>query len=180
MAVDEVNAAGGVDGWRIHLTVYDDGDQPARARDLARQIASTPAVAVLGQVASSAAVAAGEVYKAEQIPAITGAASESAVTKGNDWFFRMLRDADGQGRFLADYARYRFGARQIAVLREKGTAGEEFAVAFRDRAKAQGIKIAADLGFLPAQAGDPVCMADIARKLARLPKGTIIVFGTQY
>jgi ABC-type branched-subunit amino acid transport system substrate-binding protein len=180
MAVDEVNSAGGVNGRRIHLTVYDDGDQPARARELARQIAGTPALAVLGQVASSAGVAAGAVYKTEQIPAITGAASSAAVTQGNDWFFRMLRDAEGQGGFLADYARYRFDARQIAVLREKGTAGEEFAAAFRDRAKTDGIRIAADLGFLPAQVDDPVCMADIAKKLARLPKGTIVVLGTQY
>jgi hypothetical protein len=124
MAVDEVNSAGGVNGRRIHLTVYDDGDQPARARELARQIAGTPALAVLGQVASSAGVAAGAVYKTEQIPAITGAASSAAVTQGNDWFFRMLRDAEGQGGFLADYARYRFDARQIAVLREKGTAAK--------------------------------------------------------
>jgi len=180
MAVVEVNSTGGVNGRRIHLTVYDDGDEPARARELARQIASTSAVAVLGQVASSAAIAAGEVYKTERIPAITGAASAAGVTKGNDWFFRMLRDVEGQGRFLADYARYRLGARQIAVLREKGTAGERFATALRDRAKTQGIRIAADLEFLPKQAGDPSCTAEIARKLARLPKGTIIVFGTQY
>lgn len=69
------------------------------------KIASTPAVAVLGQVASAAAIAAGEIYKEQGIPAITGAASESRVTKGNDWFFRLLRDAAGQGRFMADYAR---------------------------------------------------------------------------
>ncbi len=181
MAVDEVNATGGVNGKHIKLTVYDDGDNPARARQVAEQIAtSTKAVAVLGQVASAAAVAAGEVYKADQIPAITGAASEARVTKGNEWFFRLLRDAEGQGRFMADYARFRFGAREIAVLREKGTAGEEFGAAFRDRAKSQGAKIGADLEFLPAQANDPACLDDIARKLARLPKSTIIVFGTQY
>ncbi len=181
MAVDEVNAAGGVNGKHINVTVYDDGDEPARARQVAQQIATTtPAVAVLGQVASSAAVAAGEVYKADQIPAITGAASEARVTKGNPWFFRMLRDAEGQGRFMADYARYRFGNREIAVLREKGTAGEEFAAAFRDRAKSQRVKIGADLEFLPAQAKEQACLDDIARKLAKLPKTTIIVFGTQY
>ena len=40
MAVDEVNSDGGVNGRHIHLTVYDDGDQPARGRELARQIAA--------------------------------------------------------------------------------------------------------------------------------------------
>jgi ABC-type branched-subunit amino acid transport system substrate-binding protein len=180
MAVDEENADGGVNGHRIELKVYDDGDQPARARQLAEQVAGTPAVAVLGQVASSAAAAAGEVYNDRQIPAITGAASEARVTENNDWFFRLFRDAGGQGRFLADYTRYRFSAREIAVIREKGTAGEEFASALRDRAKTDGIRIAADLEFTPAQAGDPAVLAEIAKTLAKLPKGTILVLGTQY
>src|SRR5271165_767059 len=180
MAVEETNAAGGVNGHSIGLTVYDDGDQPARARDLAGQIATTPALAVLGQVASSAAAAAGAVYKEKGIPAITGAASEVRVTAGNDWFFRLFRDAAGQGRFLADYARYRFGTREIAVIREKGTAGEEFAAALRDRAKSEGIRIAADLELTPADAKHPEALAAIAQKLTKLPKADVVVLGTQY
>jgi hypothetical protein len=34
---------------------------------------------------------------------------------------------------LADYALYRFGDKSIVVVREKGTSGEEFAAALRDR-----------------------------------------------
>jgi branched-chain amino acid transport system substrate-binding protein len=180
MAVDEANAAGGVRGHRIELAVYDDGDQAARARETATKIAATPALAVLGQVASSAAVAAGEIYKRQGIPAITGAASESRVTANNEWYFRLFRDAAGQGGFLADYARYRFGTREIAVIREKGTAGEEFASAFRDRAKSDGIRIAADLEFAPAEAKDHAVLEGMAAKLAKLPKRDIIVLGTQY
>jgi ABC-type branched-subunit amino acid transport system substrate-binding protein len=180
MAADEINAAGGINGRLIQVKTYDDGDQPARARELARQIANSPALAVLGQVASSAGVAAGEVYKEQNIPAITGAASEHRVTAGNDWFFRLFRDARGQGQFLADYARYRFGAREIAVIREKGTAGEEFATALRDRAKTQGIRVAADLEFEPALAKDAKAMDQLAAKLTKLPKSDIVVLGSQY
>jgi ABC-type branched-subunit amino acid transport system substrate-binding protein len=177
MAVDEVNAAGGIAGHKVAVDVYDDGDDPARAHDLAVKIAATPALAVLGQVASSAAFAAGQVYKEQQIPAITGAASEGRVTKGNDWFFRLFRDANGQGEFLADYAHYRFGAHSILVIREKGTAGDEFASALRDRAKKQGIRIIADVEFLPA---DVAALAATADKLAKLPKADIVVLGTQF
>src|SRR5271166_1157283 len=68
MAVDEANAAGGVNGHPIELTVHDDADQPSNARQVAQKVAATPALAVLGQVASSAAAAAGEVYKEQAIP----------------------------------------------------------------------------------------------------------------
>jgi branched-chain amino acid transport system substrate-binding protein len=181
MAVDEANAAGGVNGHRIQLDVYDDGDQPARARELAMKVASTtPALAVLGQVASSAGIAAGQVYKEQGIPAITGAASETAVTRNNDWFFRLFRDAAGQGRFLANYARYRLDAREMVVILETGTAGEEFGSALHDQAKSLGIRIAKQLEFLPAQAKDSAVLAGMAQKLARIPKGEIIVLGTQF
>jgi ABC-type branched-subunit amino acid transport system substrate-binding protein len=180
MATEEANAAGGIKGHRIELVVYDDGDEPARARELASKIASGPAVAVLGQVASSAGMAAGAVYREQHIPAITGAASQSTVTQGNDWFFRVLPDSAGQGRFLADYARYQFGARAIAIVRETGTAGEEFASALRDRAKTKGIRISLDIEFPPSDARDTARMADLASKLAKLPKGEIIALGTQY
>jgi ABC-type branched-subunit amino acid transport system substrate-binding protein len=92
----------------------------------------------------------------------------------------MFPDAAGQGVLLADYAHYRYGALEIAVIREKGTAGEEFASAFRDRARSQGVRIAADLEFLPAEATSLEALNAIAQKLASLPKGAIVVLGVQY
>jgi ABC-type branched-subunit amino acid transport system substrate-binding protein len=181
MAVDEANAAGGVNGHLIQLDVYDDGDQAGRARETAEKIAGgTQAVAVLGQVASQAAIAAGEVYKARRIPAITGAASQSLVTRDNGWFFRLLPDAVGQGRFLADYARYRFGTHNVIIIREEGTAGEEFASAVRDRAKSRGIRIAADLEFPAEQANNAEALGELAKKMAKLPKDATVVLGAQF
>ena len=180
MAVEEINAAGGVGGKHFELQTYDDVNQASRASQLAEQIAKSPALAVLAQVSSSAAVAAGAVYKERKIPAITGAASESRVTDHNEWFFRLFRDAKGQGSFLADYARFQLGAKEIAVIRETGTAGDEFGAAFRDRAKSQKIRIVADLSFTKDQANDPATYAAFLKKLGKLRKGEIVVLGAQY
>jgi branched-chain amino acid transport system substrate-binding protein len=180
LAAAEANSGGGFNGRPIQVDIYDDRDEPDRAHELALQIAKSGAVAVLGQVASSAAASAGEVYKAEEIPALTGAASESRVTKGNDWYFRLLRDAAGQGQYLADYARYQYSARELIVLRETGTAGDEFAGAVRDRAKQQKSRILADLDFTPAAVKDPARLAEIVQKVSQLPRGKVIVLGTQY
>lgn len=79
MAVDEPNSAGGIRGHQVRVHVYDDQDDPGRASELATRIATgTGALAVLGQVASSAGYAAGQVYKAQGTPAITGAALRCA------------------------------------------------------------------------------------------------------
>jgi ABC-type branched-subunit amino acid transport system substrate-binding protein len=181
LAIDEANSAGGIGGRKIELTVYDDGDQPAQARELAMKAASTPALGVLGQVASSAAAAAGEVYKSQGIAAITGAASEMRVTKDNDWYFRLFRDAAGQGHFMADYARDQFPSHEVLVIRELGTAGNEFATAFREEARRERLRITADLEFQPEQAQDPVAMEALAQKAAKVwRKGQVIVLGAQY
>ena len=180
MAVEEANASGASRGHRIQLSVYDDGDRPGRAAELAQQAATTPALAVVGGVASAAAFAAGQVYRQQGVPAITGAASEVRVTEGNDWYFRLFRDASGQGRFLADYARYRFGVHRIAVIRETGTAGEEFASALRDRARIESIGIELDVAYSPVQLRDPSILMQLAQQMASIPKPDIVVLGTQY
>lgn len=180
MAVDDVQGLGGRKRPTIRLSVYDDGDQPARAGQLARQVAATQALAVVGGVASSAAFAAGQVYRQLEIPAITGAASEARVTDDNDWYFRLFRDASGQGRFLGEYARYQLGARELAVLRETGTAGEEFASALRDRAQMEGIRVTLDAAYTPEQLREPSTLRQLAQRLAKIPKPDIVVLGTQY
>ena len=180
MAAAEANAAGGVNGRRVQIDFYDDRDESDRAREMASKIAATPAVAVLGQVASSAAVAAGEVYKEERIPAITGAASEARITADNEWFFRLLSSAAGQGEFLADYAHYQLGARDLIVLRETGTAGAEFAAAFRDRAKSEHLRLVKDIEFTPAQARDAAALETLIPKVRSSSEKRFIVFGTQF
>ncbi len=181
MAADEANAAGGIKGRYIEVNVYDDMDKPALARELAGKIADGPAVAVVGHVGSSTAIAAGQLYKSKEIPAITGAASAPRVTENNEWFFRLLPDSSGQGRFLSDYAQYEFEAPALLVVREAGTSGDEFAKALEERAVSHKVKIAADLEFQPADAKDAAAMADLAGRAAKAyKKDTVIVFGVQY
>jgi ABC-type branched-subunit amino acid transport system substrate-binding protein len=111
---------------------------------------------------------------------LTGAASETRITRDNPWFFRLLRDAAGQGRYLADYARYQLGVRHIAVFYETGAAGEEFANAFREQAKVNGMPTVAEVRLLPADTKNAASMEEAAKHFGRLPKGTLIVLGSQF
>ena len=63
LAIDEVNAKGGVNGRPIELVLFDDASNPAVARANAQAIADSPSVAVLGHYLSSASLAAGPIYK---------------------------------------------------------------------------------------------------------------------
>ena len=71
LAIDEVNAKGGVNGRPIELVLFDDASNPAVARANAQTIADSPCVAVLGHFLSSTSLAAAPAYKDARIPALT-------------------------------------------------------------------------------------------------------------
>lgn len=101
--LEELNARGGIDGVPLEMEVYDDQGEIYGARQVAQQIAESPAVAVVGPRITATAVAAGPVYQDAGIPAITPSATHPDVTKGNPWFFRTIYDDDHLGRFIAHY-----------------------------------------------------------------------------
>src|SRR5205814_3085161 len=63
MAVDEVNAAGGILGRRLRVARYDDDESIDKGRLVAQQIATAPeVVAVIGHLQSYITVQAANVY----------------------------------------------------------------------------------------------------------------------
>ncbi|MDY0019926.1 MAG: ABC transporter substrate-binding protein, partial [Anaerolineae bacterium] len=71
LAVREINAAGGVDGWQIELVAYDDRGDPDLARTAARNLAVDPdVVAVIGHYHQESTVAAQAAYADAGLPLI--------------------------------------------------------------------------------------------------------------
>src|ERR1700751_4336134 len=88
LAIDEVNAKGGVNGRPIELVLFDDASDPDVARANAQAIADSPCIAVLGHFLSSTSLAAAPAYKDARIPALTGSAAADDLTSGNEYYFR--------------------------------------------------------------------------------------------
>lgn len=69
LAVREINAAGGIGGYRVALVALDDGGDPQLAGDTAASLAIDPAVvAVLGHWQPQTTAVAGPVYAAAGLP----------------------------------------------------------------------------------------------------------------
>lgn len=114
--VKEVNNAGGIAGKRLNLKVYDDQANPEVAETVARKIVESKAVAVIGHYSSSTSKAAGKIYQASGIPAISGSATADSVTQGNDWYFRTVFADSFQGKFIAYYLKQVLGYSKIALI----------------------------------------------------------------
>jgi branched-chain amino acid transport system substrate-binding protein len=121
MAVDELNAAGGVviGGVRHRLTLLDreTANRPDAAAAAARGLINLDSVDVLvGPQFSGLAIAAGAVAEASQIPLVAPMASSPAVTEGRSYVTRLaFLDAD-QGNALARFAYDSLGLRRTGVL----------------------------------------------------------------
>ena len=120
LAVDEVNAAGGVLGGRkIRLLVEDDQSKPEEASNAVTKLITQDKVsAVIGEVASRRTLAAAPVAQRYQIPLITPASTNAKVTEVGNYIFRVCFIDPFQGEVLAKFAYNDLKARKIAVLRD--------------------------------------------------------------
>jgi branched-chain amino acid transport system substrate-binding protein len=121
LAVEELNAAGGVLGRPVELVVEDNrsiaGESATAAKKL---IARDHAVVLIGECSSGRTLEAAPVAQAAGIPLITPAATNPKVTQVGDAIFRVCFIDPFQGDVIAAFARRRLGLKRAALLVEAG------------------------------------------------------------
>jgi len=155
LAVDEINAAGGVLGKQVELVEEDGKTDPAAGLDRVKKLIEIDGVQVIiGPMISGTSKLAIPLAKEYEVPLITMSATafELSEMDGTEWFFRTCLLDDAQGRVLADvvydggYTRlativlnnlYGKGVQSALVeaLEEKGWTGEVVAEVEYDEAK---------------------------------------------
>jgi branched-chain amino acid transport system substrate-binding protein len=119
LAVNQINAAGGVRGRRLELALRDDSAQVSRAIAVATELRDDRrVVAVVGHLTSEAAIAAADIYNGGRDPvvAITPSASNPDLTASGRFTFRVCATDLAHGTTLARFAIERLGARRAAIL----------------------------------------------------------------
>ncbi|MDI1430269.1 ABC transporter substrate-binding protein [Polyangium sorediatum] len=150
LAVDEINAAGGVKGRPIKLLFEDDKSNPQEASNKVLQLINRDkVVALLGEVSSARSKAAGIVANKNQIPMIAPSATNAEVTKVGPFVFRACYTDDKQGQVGARFVVETLGKKRLAVLfasddlYSSGLADE-----FRREAKKLGAEVVLEKSFL--------------------------------
>lgn len=126
LAVEEINAAGGIDGRKIELVVEDDGGEPAKAATAATKLIQKDKVlAVLGAGVTVTTAAAAQVTNAEKVvqlaPAFTGD-QLTAPGSGMSYLFRIgWPDRYSVGK-LVQYGGKKYS--KIGIITDSGPAGQ--------------------------------------------------------
>jgi branched-chain amino acid transport system substrate-binding protein len=143
LAVDDLNAKGGVLGQRVELIVGDDFCDADQAAALARKFASDGVVFVAGHWCSHASIPASKVYEEAGILQIApGSASAKLTDEGGPNVFRVCGRDDRQGAMVADYLAQHWMGKGIAIVDDGTTWGAGVANGARRRLNERGVSVA--------------------------------------
>jgi branched-chain amino acid transport system substrate-binding protein len=117
LALDEINAKGGVLGKPVEVLPEDAQSKPSEAVNAVEKLINREHVcAVLGEVASSNSLAAAPVCQAAGIPMLTPASTNPKVTETGDYIFRSCFTDEFQAGVMAKFALDNLKAKKLAIL----------------------------------------------------------------
>ncbi len=119
LAMDELNAKGGVLGKQYKLIALDDQSKPDEAATvITRLITQDKVTAVLGEVASSISLAMAPIAQANKVPMISPSSTNPKVTQVGDYIFRVCFIDPFQGTVMAKFAFDTLKVKRVAILRD--------------------------------------------------------------
>ena len=152
LAVDEINAKGGVDvggkKYTLELVAEDDAGDPKTGATVAQKIADDSSImAVVGHYNSGVTMVATPIYARVNIPALTVSTNPDVIRKapkmsdGQTAVFRLDAHDATQGPALATYAQKK-GVKKIAIFDDATAYGKGLSDEVEKKAKELGLEVA--------------------------------------
>lgn len=142
IAIDELNADGGVLGRQIEMLEMDNEFDPAKTSEVARELIQRQGVSALfGPPGTTSYLAIDDLVRQEEVvtfPVVTGPQLKEEI---NPFTFRLMIPDDIQVGLLAEYASDRFDT--VAILAEDNETGRSIAELAEEELRARDIVPAA-------------------------------------
>ncbi len=167
--VEELNAAGGIDGKMVEVIWEDDEGDPEKAINAYNKLVQRDGVvAILGSVLTGATDAVAECAAEDGIPTITASATAYYITDDRPNMFRTCFLDPFQGVSMANCAKEEFGATKLAVLYENGN---EYSTGLKDKFVEQAAVNGQEIVAMEATAaGDVDFKAQLTKLQAAAPE----------
>src|SRR5580704_13730343 len=133
-AVEDINAAGGILGQKIVLSIGDDRADPKEGVSAANKFVADGVKFVVGHFNSGVTMPASEIYRENGIVEITPAATNPNVTERKMW--NIFRVCGRAGAMIAE----KFAGKHVAIIHDKTTYGQGLAEETRKAINAKGLK----------------------------------------
>jgi branched-chain amino acid transport system substrate-binding protein len=129
MAVADINAAGGVLGKTLDLSIGDDACDPKQAVAVANQMTGAGVKLVAGHYCSGSSIPASKVYAESDMVQISPASTNPTFTddRAGPNIYRVCGRDDQQGSIAGKYLASHFGDKNIAFVQDKTAYGKGIA-----------------------------------------------------
>ena len=143
-AADAINAAGGVGGRQIKLSIQDDVCDPKQAVSVANRIVAEGIKFIDGHACSGSSIPASAVYAEAGVLMMSPASSnplltDDAAKSGWPTIMRLYTRDDAQGAFIGPWIAEKYKGKNVAVLHDKSAYGQGVADAVKATMNAGGL-----------------------------------------
>jgi branched-chain amino acid transport system substrate-binding protein len=149
LAIEEINAAGGVLGKKLELLTEDTQSKAGEPATVVNKlIARDGVVAMLGEVASSRSMEAAPICEQYKIPMVSPSSTNPKLTEMGQYIFRVCFTDKFQGEVIAKFAATRLNAKRLAILTDvKSDYSKGLANYFKEALISGGGQVVAELDF---------------------------------
>ena len=121
LAIEEINAAGGINGKTLEFICEDDEGDPAKSVNAYKKLVTNDGVEyVIGSLTSGCTIALTNLAQNQKILQIAPAATATAVTDAGNYIFRACFIDPFQGRVGGKFAFENLSAKKAAILYDIG------------------------------------------------------------
>jgi branched-chain amino acid transport system substrate-binding protein len=145
LAVEEINAAGGILGKKIEMVFIDSGSDPAKARVGIQRALEDKPIAIFGPIYSNSVNATLKLTEEAKVPQIIGGEAGNLTAQGSKYIFRTAFGQNVSMPKIATYIRDVVKAKTVAVVFVNNDFGKGGRNAITKELEARGIKIVADV-----------------------------------
>ena len=148
LAIEQINAAGGINGEKISMVIYDDQAKANQAVPIARKLLGQDKVkiAISGSYSGPTRAAAG-IFQEAKVPYVSAYAVHPDITRAGNYVFRTSFMGEVQGRGGAKLVGEVMGKKRVTMINLANDFGASLAVGFREAAPKFGIEIAGEYSY---------------------------------
>ncbi|MBF0218012.1 MAG: branched-chain amino acid ABC transporter substrate-binding protein [Gammaproteobacteria bacterium] len=142
MAIEQINAAGGVNGKKIEAVLLDDVCEPKQAVAVANRVVNENIRYVVGHLCSGSTQPASDIYEDEQIIMITPASTSPGITeRGFKMVFRTIGLDSQQGPVAGKYIVEKVKPTKLAIIHDKQQYGQGIATEVKNYVEGAGFEV---------------------------------------
>ena len=147
LAVEQINASGGIKGRQLELVVLDDQTQPAQAVPIANKFIGDGIKAVISGSYSGPTRAAAGVFQEAKFPYISAYAIHPDIVRAGNYVFRTSFMGEVQGRAAAKLIADIMKKKRVTMVNVNNDFGQALSAGMKDAAPKLGLQLVSEYNF---------------------------------